>query len=74
MRDEEWIKTLEDGRRVKLLAGDEIVYSVVLTKARSPLSSLLKKSSEPLIPSAATNLSLTKAKERRDSSSPRSSE
>jgi len=53
MRDEEWIKTLEDGRRVKFvyqelpadgafltaqLAGNEIVYSVVLTKARNPLS------------------------------------
>jgi hypothetical protein len=53
MRDEEWIKTLEDGRRVKFiyqelpedgafitaqLAGNEVVYSVVLTKARNPLS------------------------------------
>jgi hypothetical protein len=53
MQDEEWIKTLEDGRRVKFiyqelpdggafitaqLAGNEIVYSVVLTKARNPLS------------------------------------
>jgi hypothetical protein len=53
MRDEEWIKTLEDGRRVKFiyqelpadgafltaqLAGNEIVYSVVLPKARNPLS------------------------------------
>ncbi len=37
-------------------------------------NSLLKKSSEPFIPSAATNLSLTNAKERRGSSSPRSSE
>ena len=53
MRDEDWIKTLEDGRRVKFiyqelpedgafltaqLAGNEVVYSVVLTKARNPLS------------------------------------
>jgi hypothetical protein len=53
MPDEEWIKTLEDGRRVKFiyqklpvdgafltaqLAGNEVVYSVVLTKARNPLS------------------------------------
>jgi hypothetical protein len=53
MRDEEWIKTLEDGRRVKFiyqelaedgafitaqLAENEVVYSVVLTKARNPLS------------------------------------
>ena len=53
MRDEEWIKTLADGRRVKFiyqelpedgafitaqLAGNEVVYSVVLTKARNPLS------------------------------------
>jgi hypothetical protein len=53
MRDEEWIKTLEDGRRVKFiyqelpddrafltaqLEGNEVVYSVVLTKARNPLS------------------------------------
>ena len=53
MRDDEWIKTLEDGRRVKFihqelpedgafitaqLAGNEVVYSVVLTKARKPLS------------------------------------
>jgi hypothetical protein len=53
MRDEEWIKTLEDGRRVKFiyqelpkdgafitaqLAGNEVVYSVLLTKARNPLS------------------------------------
>jgi len=54
MRDEEWIKTLEDGRRVKFiyqelaedgafitaqLAENEVVYSVVLTKARNPLRS-----------------------------------
>jgi hypothetical protein len=53
MQDEEWIKTLEDGRKVKFiyqelpedgafitaqLAGNEVVYSVVLTKARNPLS------------------------------------
>ncbi len=53
MRDEEWIKKLEDGREVKFtyqelpedgafitaqLAGSEVVYSVVLTKARNPLS------------------------------------
>ena len=53
MADEEWIKTLEDGRKVKFiyqelpedgafitaqLAGNAVVYSVVLTKARNPLS------------------------------------
>jgi hypothetical protein len=53
MLSEEWIRTLEDGRRVKFiyqelqedgafltaqLAGDEVVYSVVLTKARNPLN------------------------------------
>jgi hypothetical protein len=53
MRDEEWIKKLEDGRGVKFtyqelpedgafitaqLAGNDVVYSVVLTKARNPLS------------------------------------
>jgi hypothetical protein len=53
MPDEEWIKTLEDGRKVKFiyqelpedkafitaqLAGNEVVYSVVLTKAKNPLS------------------------------------
>jgi hypothetical protein len=53
MLDEEWIKRLGDGRRVKFtyqelpedgafitaqLAGNEVVYSVVLTKARIPLS------------------------------------
>jgi hypothetical protein len=52
MRDEDWIKTLEDGRKVKFfyqelledgaflsaqLAGNEVVYSIVLTKARNPL-------------------------------------
>jgi hypothetical protein len=53
MPDEEWIRTLEDGRRVKFiyqelpadgafitaqLEGNEVVYSVVLAKARNPLS------------------------------------
>ena len=53
MQDDEWIKKLIDGRRVKFtyqelpedgafitaqLAGNEVVYSVVLTKARIPLS------------------------------------
>ena len=52
MPDEEWIKTLQDGRKVKFiyqelpedgafitaqLEGNEVVYSVVLTKARNPL-------------------------------------
>jgi len=50
MPDEEWIKKLEDGRKVKFIyqelpedgafitaqiAGNEIVYSVVLTKSSS---------------------------------------
>jgi hypothetical protein len=53
MQDEEWIKTLEDGRIVKFiyqelledgafitaqLAGNEVVYSVLLTNVRNPLS------------------------------------
>ena len=53
MPDKEWIKTLADGRGVKFtyrelpedgafitaqLAGNEVVYSVVLAKARNPLS------------------------------------
>jgi hypothetical protein len=53
MADEEWFKTLEDGRKVKFiyqelpddgafitaqLEGNEVVYSVVLTNARNPLS------------------------------------
>ena len=53
MSDEEWIKTLDDGRKVKFicqelpeggafmtaqLAGNEVVYSVVLAQARNPLS------------------------------------
>ena len=52
MPDEEWIKTLADGRKVKFfyqeltedgafisaqLAGNEIVYSVVLANAGNPL-------------------------------------
>jgi hypothetical protein len=50
---EEWIKTLEDGRKVKFiyqelpedgafitaqLAGNEVVYSILLAKAENPLS------------------------------------
>jgi hypothetical protein len=53
MPNEEWIKTLEGGRKVKFiyqelpedgafitaqLEGNEVVYSVVLIKARNPLS------------------------------------
>ncbi|HWO37557.1 MAG TPA: hypothetical protein VNO32_52945 [Candidatus Acidoferrum sp.] len=53
MQEEAWIKTLEDGRKVKFiylelpddgafitaqLAGNEVVYSVVLTKVRNPLT------------------------------------
>jgi hypothetical protein len=53
MPDREWIKKLADGTKVKFiyqelpvdgafltaqLAGNEVVYSVVLTKARNPLS------------------------------------
>jgi hypothetical protein len=53
MQDEAWIKTLEHGRKVKFiylepsddgafitaqLAGNEVVYSVVLTNVRNPLS------------------------------------
>jgi len=53
MPDEKWIKTPADGRRVKFiyqelpedrafitaqLEGNEVVYSVVSTKARNPLS------------------------------------
>jgi hypothetical protein len=53
MPDEEWIKALADGRQVKFIyqelpadgafitaqiAGNEVVYSVVLTKAGNPLS------------------------------------
>ena len=53
MPDEEWIKTIEDGRKVKFIYQElpddgafitaqiernEVVYSVVLTKARNLLS------------------------------------
>jgi hypothetical protein len=53
MSDKKWIKTLENGSKVKFiyqelmedrafitaqLAGNEVVYSVVLRKARNPLS------------------------------------
>jgi hypothetical protein len=53
MLDEEWIKTLEDGRKVKFIyqelvedgafitaqiAGNEVVYSIILTNAKNPLS------------------------------------
>jgi len=53
MQDEEWIKTLEDGRKVKFnyqelvedgafitaqIAWNEVVYSVLLTNAGNPLS------------------------------------
>jgi hypothetical protein len=53
MQDEEWITTLEDGRMVKFtyqelledgafisaqIAGNEVVYSVLLVQARNPLS------------------------------------
>jgi hypothetical protein len=53
MPSEEWIRKLEDGRRVRFiyqelpedgafltaqLAGNEVVYWVVLTKARNPLN------------------------------------
>ena len=53
MPSDEWIKTLEDGRRVKFtyqelpdegafitaqVQGNKVVYSIVLTKAKNPLS------------------------------------
>ena len=53
MQDEAWIKTLEDGRKVKFIylelpddgafitaqvAGNQVVYSIVLAKAGNPLS------------------------------------
>ena len=53
MPDEEWIKALEDGRKVKFIyqellgdrafisaqiEGNEVVYSVILTRATTPLS------------------------------------
>jgi len=53
MPDEDWVKTLADGRKVKFIyqelpedgafitvqiAGNEVVYSIVLAKAGNPLS------------------------------------
>jgi len=53
MRDEEWVKKLEDGRKVKFtyqplpedgafitaqIERNEVVYSVVLSAAKNPLS------------------------------------
>jgi hypothetical protein len=53
MTEDDWVKTREDGRKVKFIyqelpddgafitaqiAGNEVVYSIVLTKARNPLS------------------------------------
>jgi hypothetical protein len=53
MREVEWTRTLEDGRKVKFtclelaedgafitaqLAGNEVVYSVLLANAKNPLS------------------------------------
>jgi len=53
MSDEEWIKTLADDRKVKFtkqelmkdcvfitaqVAGNEVVYSIILGKVRDPLS------------------------------------
>jgi len=53
MPDEEWIKTLEDGRRVKFtnlelpedvafitaqLEGNKVVHSIILTEAKKTLS------------------------------------
>jgi hypothetical protein len=53
MADEEWVKTLADGRKVKFVyqelprdgafltaqvAGNEVVYSVLLAEANNPLS------------------------------------
>ena len=53
MPDEEWVKTFADGRTVKFiyqelpgdgafmtaqLAGNEVVYSVLLAKAKNPLT------------------------------------
>ncbi|MDP9263354.1 MAG: hypothetical protein M3O85_03420 [Acidobacteriota bacterium] len=53
MPDQDWIKTLSDGRRVKFIyqeladngaflsaqvEGNEVVYSIILTKVRSLLS------------------------------------
>jgi hypothetical protein len=60
MADEEWIKKLEDGRKVKFiylglpdggafitaqLAGNEVVYSIILTKARNPLLKVISRAS-----------------------------
>ena len=53
MQDEEWVKTLKDGRKVKFICQElpnkwsfmsaqierhEVVYSVLLTEAENPLS------------------------------------
>jgi hypothetical protein len=53
MPDEEWVKTIADGRKVKFVyqelpedgafitaqvAGNEVVYSVLLAKAKNPLT------------------------------------
>ena len=53
MLNEDWVKTLADGRRVKFtsqemperiafitaqLEGNKVVYSVILTEAKNPLS------------------------------------
>jgi hypothetical protein len=53
MPDEDWIKSLPDGRRVKFsyqelledkafitaqIEGSEVVYSIILTKTKNPLS------------------------------------
>jgi hypothetical protein len=53
MAEQEWIKTLRDGRTVKFtylelpegaafitaqIAGNKVVYSIVLTEARNPMS------------------------------------
>jgi hypothetical protein len=50
---DEWIRTLEDGRKVKFtyqeladdgasisakIEGNEVIYSIILTKANNPLS------------------------------------
>ena len=53
MPDEEWVRTIADGRKVKFVyqelpedgafitaqvAGNEVVYSVLLAKAKNPLT------------------------------------
>ena|ERR1700722_5810046 len=53
MAEDEWIKTLADGRKVKFfyqelmedgafisakIEGNDVIYSIILTKARNPLS------------------------------------